>query len=203
MQTLSPRPASSFTPTLGLSGTPPHTPSPVDPLISLMTQISRLKLSELDILLAMGTADQSSTSGSDDQELALVLFAREAQGLLHIARDHILDHHGDHDSDELLDELLTMEENAEYDRAVALALSQDRDPPTRPPPRRRPRRRVPAARGPERQLTATSLISAQADHMLYSTKRSSELLQFSAAPHVHVKETGKYVIQLGGYAWHI
>lgn len=123
-----------------------------------MAHISHLGPSELDTFLAMCDSDpESLASVLDDDELALVLFAQEAEGLLQIARDHMLEDNGDEDSDELLDELLRMEENAEYDRTVALALSRDMDPPPRPPPRGRPRRGL---HEQDRQVHTSSLISA-------------------------------------------
>ncbi|KAI0762788.1 hypothetical protein C8Q74DRAFT_1337556, partial [Fomes fomentarius] len=110
MRYSTPRPLlSSYTGTSS-SGTPPE-----DAYTALMAHISHLGPSELDTFLAMCDSDpESLASVLDDDELALVLFAQEAEGLLQIARDHMLEDNGDEDSDELLDELLRMEENAEY-----------------------------------------------------------------------------------------
>ena len=115
----------------------------MDGLTALMAHISHLGISDLDQILAQcdSAGAGAGSSAPSDEELALSLFAQEAQGLLHIAKDHVLDVDHGQDSDDLLDELLDMEETAEYDRAVALALSQGRAPPPRPARRNRPRRR--------------------------------------------------------------
>ena len=74
-----------------------------------------------------------------DEDLALALFAEEAEGLLHISKSRA--RVGDADMEAFADELFEMERMAQYDRLVAIALSEGRDPPPPPIPRGRARRR--------------------------------------------------------------
>ncbi|KAI0724353.1 hypothetical protein C8T65DRAFT_563522 [Cerioporus squamosus] len=98
-----------------------------------MAHISRLTITELDSLLANRNQPESRTPSLSDEELSLLLFAEEAEGLLNIAKNHVTSE--TELEDVLFNALLEVEETAEYDRAIAIALSQGRNPPPRPQPR--------------------------------------------------------------------
>ena len=71
--------------------------------------------------------------------MALALFSQEAEGLLNTAKAHILIEE-DVDENRLTDQLLDMEEMARFDRAIAVAISEGREPPTKPERHIRPHR---------------------------------------------------------------
>ncbi|KZT06378.1 uncharacterized protein LAESUDRAFT_714427 [Laetiporus sulphureus 93-53] len=103
-----------------------------DELTDLLSYISQLGLDDIDDLLSRNAT--GSGDALNDEELALLVFAEEAQGLLNIVKDHVsaapsgvVD-----DVTTLLDQLVVMEDMARYDREMAIALSEGRDPPPRP-----------------------------------------------------------------------
>lgn len=99
-----------------------------DELEDLLSYIAGMNLKEIDTLQAR-TSDPSGDSTLSDEELARLLFAQEAEGLLNITKDYTT---GSSHRHSLLEELTAMETAARYDREVALAISEGR--PTPPPP---------------------------------------------------------------------
>ncbi|OJT12588.1 hypothetical protein TRAPUB_10829 [Trametes pubescens] len=104
---------------------------PLDGVSALLERISEFPLLEIEELQAKRRARPVS-----DADLALALFAEEAEPLLNVSKDRSRDGR----RAEVLDELLHMEEIARYDHALALALSEGRDPPPRPANLRRRKR---------------------------------------------------------------
>ena len=99
-----------------------------DGLSALMELISAMSTDTIDDLLAKRKAPNTSVDLSDD-DIALALFAEEAEGLLNFAKDHRVEGAVD---EGLLDELMELEEMAHYDHLMAIALSQGKEPPPRP-----------------------------------------------------------------------
>lgn len=124
--------SSAFASTSSSTGS---TLEPRDGLTALLAHISHLTPYQLDDLLAKRNQTAAPVPSISDEELALLLFAEEAEGLLNIAKDHVANEAELEDT--LFDALLEAEETAEYDRSMAIALSQGRNPPPRPPPRSR------------------------------------------------------------------
>ena len=109
----------------------------MDGITDVISYISRLDLQDIHSLQSRAH-DTSSNTALSDQELALALFAEEAEGLLNIAKEHVL--HGDDigpSSLAIQQELEEREETARYDHLVALAISQGNPIPPRPPRRQR------------------------------------------------------------------
>ena len=125
MQLLSPtRPLSS---SAGGFGKLSPGPFPIDDFTALIAHISRLDLAGLDAMLAKCASPKGSSLS--DEELAIALFAQEAEGLLHIAKDHTVQGLDDAaKTDVLLEELLQLEQDAQRDHAIALALTLGNDP---------------------------------------------------------------------------
>ena len=92
-----------------------------------------MSVDAVDDLLAMRKSP-ALAAGLDDEDLALALFAEEAEGLLNFTKDHLANGSV---GEELFEELIEMEEIAHYDHLMAVALSQGKEPPPRPPPRLR------------------------------------------------------------------
>ncbi|KAI0085642.1 hypothetical protein BDY19DRAFT_431837 [Irpex rosettiformis] len=110
-----------------------------DGIADVISYIAQLDLQDIQALQAQAHTS-SSGPALTDQELALALFAEEAEGLLNVARDHALDRDiDDIGSFAFLQELEEMEEAARYDHLVALALSQGNPIPPRPERRQRTR----------------------------------------------------------------
>ena len=103
---------------------------PVNELDDILSYISKLQISDIDSLQARAS-NHSGDAQLDDEELAMLLFAQEAEGLLNFSKDHA----SGSSSRSLLEELTAMEEMARYDHEVALAISEDRPIPS-PPARR-------------------------------------------------------------------
>ncbi|THG94000.1 hypothetical protein EW026_g7379 [Hermanssonia centrifuga] len=104
---------------------------PADGFSDVISYISQLALDDIESL-----QERSRNKGRDeeimtDEELAMMIFAEEAEGLLNIRREHISERSNKPCS--MLQELLEMEEAARYDHQVALAISEDRPIPPRPP----------------------------------------------------------------------
>lgn len=100
-----------------------------DGLTALLKMISNMSVQEIDEGIVRH-GDSSQTASRSDTNLASSLFAEEAEGLLNVAKDHLI--HGVRNED-LLQELLEIEETARYDHLMAVALSEGRDPPPRAP----------------------------------------------------------------------
>ncbi|OSD06019.1 hypothetical protein PYCCODRAFT_1474892 [Trametes coccinea BRFM310] len=105
---------------------PPHG---LSVLLEHLSAVHSIETGELQSRRAAGSA-RSSGEPQSDAELARAMFAEEAEGLLNTAKERIV-LKGDTEGD-LLEELIKIEETARYDRALAIALSQGRDPPPRP-----------------------------------------------------------------------
>ena len=99
-----------------------------------MKMMSNMSVREIDDILAR-RGSSSDTAGTGDVDLALSLFAEEAEGLLNLVKDHRVDDVVNDGG--LLDELVEIEETAHYDHLMAVALSEGRPPPPRPQTRNR------------------------------------------------------------------
>lgn len=99
-------------------------------LDNLLAYISTLRIDDIDSLQARTSHNSDQSAEIVDEELAMLLFAQEAEGLLNISKEFATGSSSHTRS--LLDELTTMEEMARYDHEVALAISEDR--PIPPPP---------------------------------------------------------------------
>ncbi|KAI0670101.1 hypothetical protein C8Q78DRAFT_992468 [Trametes maxima] len=105
---------------------------------AVLSQIFKLQLHDPGRYAKIHSDAQGSPSSAsesleqvlEDQELAISLFAQETEALSDAARD-----------DEYLEELALQEEMEAYDRTVALAIGEGRDPPPMPEPVERARRR--------------------------------------------------------------
>ena len=104
----------------------------------MMEHISLLTVADIDVVLSKRRQTESSVLLSDN-ELALALFAEEAEGLLNITKGRISA--SNYDNESFADELFNMEQMAHYDHLMAIALSEGRAPPPRPRLRDRARRR--------------------------------------------------------------
>ena len=120
-----------------------RSPSPVigNGIADVISYISRLGLQDIQSLQSRARTGNSSVSLTDE-ELALSLFAEEAEGLLNIARGHAFAGANNDDArfSTVSEELEEMEEAARYDHLVALAISQGRPIPPRPERHQRARR---------------------------------------------------------------
>lgn len=103
-------------------------------LDDILSYISKLQITDIDSLQARAS-NHGGDAGANDEELAMLLFAQEAEGLLNVTKDHA---NGSSSQRSLLEELTAMEEMARYDHEVALAISEDRPIPS-PPTRRNTR----------------------------------------------------------------
>ena len=101
-------------------------------LSELLAHISNLSLGELNTHLSNRRQTAIPGQPLSDEELSLSLFAAEAEGLLNVAKDHATGVGGPGE-DALYDALYEMEQTAQYDRMMAIALAEGRDPPPRPP----------------------------------------------------------------------
>ena len=102
-----------------------------------MDHISRLAMNDIDDILSKRGNSSVLSAPLSDRELALSFFAEEAEGLLIMSRDYALS--GGVDGRNLAVELLNIEETAHYDHLIAIALSEDKEPPSRPLPHDRTR----------------------------------------------------------------
>lgn len=120
---------------------PPQRRGDSDGVGDVISYISQLGLQDINDI--QSRANKQVDTVLSDHELALALFAEEAEGLLNIARAR---HNDDHmPPRSILEELEEMEEAARYDRLVAVAISEGRPIPPRPA-------RVRSAVEPERIL---------------------------------------------------
>lgn len=103
-------------------------------LEAVLQYISHLRIDDIEDLQTRSAQNASSLS---DEELAKLLFAEEASALLNVTRDHIAGP-STHGTRTLMEELLAMEEMAQFDHEMALALSEDRPFPVRPETKLRP-----------------------------------------------------------------
>lgn len=103
------------------------TPVPYNPdaLADVITYISQLSLDGIDSLQSRA---QDKDAVLTDEELAMAIFAEEAEGLLNIAKDRVSNVRGR----SIYEELEEIESAARYDRLVALAISEGRPIPPRP-----------------------------------------------------------------------
>lgn len=116
-----------------------RTPSPDhgNGVAGVISYISRLELQDIQTLQERAQRGNSSV-GVTDEELALALFAEEAEGLLNVAQGHVVDQRNDGGRPlTVFEELEEMEEVARYDHLVALAISQGTPIPPRPARRQR------------------------------------------------------------------
>lgn len=97
-------------------------------LADVFSYISELSLDGIDTLQSRALSRDDTLS---DEELAMALFAEEAEGLLNIAKDRAT--HAISRTATIFEELEEMEAAARYDHLVALAISEGRDIPPRPP----------------------------------------------------------------------
>ncbi|KAI0690700.1 hypothetical protein BC835DRAFT_1548023 [Cytidiella melzeri] len=104
-------------------------------ITDVISYISQLGLHDIQSLQSQAH-NKDSDAALTDEELALALFAEEAEGLLNITRAHVLGS-SNSSSRSILEELEEMEEAARYDHLVALAISQGNPIPPRPPRRTR------------------------------------------------------------------
>ncbi|KAI0768485.1 hypothetical protein BD413DRAFT_614362 [Trametes elegans] len=102
----------------------------ISALLELISELSLREINHLQMKQRVDGRARPAGTATDDNELALALFADEAASLLNISKDRILNPRYRQD---LLDELIAIEETARYDHALALALSEGRPPPPRPP----------------------------------------------------------------------
>ena len=101
-----------------------------DAVTDILTYISRLDLDDIDSLQSRSQRKPDAHYLADE-DLAMQLFAEEAEGLLNLAREHRSEDNAAQ-SLSMLDELLQLEEDARYDHQVALAIAEDRPIPPRP-----------------------------------------------------------------------
>lgn len=136
---------------------PPPSPEAVNGITDVISYISRLGLQDIRTLQSRAQQRDANT-GLTDQELALALFAEEAEGLLNIARDHVADGINDGSrSLTILEELEEMEEAARYDHLVALAISEGNPIPPRPDRPQRYKRRTTSHASPDSFAITTPL----------------------------------------------
>ena len=102
-----------------------------DAVTDVLSYISRLDLDDIDSLQSRSHRKPQDADYLSDEELAMLLFVEEAEGLLNRAREHRSDDNAT-ESMSMLDELLQLEDDARYDHQVALAISEDRPIPPRP-----------------------------------------------------------------------
>ncbi len=115
------------------------TPSPDhgNGVADVISYISRLDLQDIEALQERAQRRNSSV-GVTDEELALALFAKEAEGLLNVAQGRVVYQRNDGGRPlTVFEELEEMEEVARYDHLVALAVSQGTPIPPRPARRQR------------------------------------------------------------------
>lgn len=96
--------------------------------MDIINYITQLELADIESLQER-SRHQGETTLSDE-ELAMLLFVEEAEGLLNITKGHRAA--SVRQSGSLLQELMEREELERYDHEVALAISEDR--PIPPPP---------------------------------------------------------------------
>ena len=102
-----------------------------DAVADVLSYISRLDLDDIDSLQSHSQRKRQDVNYLTDEELAMHLFAEEAEGLLNRAREHRSEDNSA-ESLSMLDELLQLEDDARYDHQVALAIADDRPIPPRP-----------------------------------------------------------------------
>lgn len=102
-------------------------------MADVITYISQLGLDDIESLQARS---RNKDAALTDEELALALFAEEAEGLLNITRERASSTSTRGDSSrtvlEELEELEELEALARYDHLVALAISEGRPIPPMP-----------------------------------------------------------------------
>lgn len=101
-------------------------------LDDILSYISSLQIADIDSLQARASNHRGAVDDLNDEELAMLLFAQEAEGLLNITKDYAS---GSTSHRPLLEELAAREEMARYDHEVALAISEGRPIPPPPTPR--------------------------------------------------------------------
>lgn len=94
-----------------------------------------------------------------DEELAMALFAEEAEGLLNIAKDRVGQAIGR--ASTMIEELEEIEAAARYDRFVALAISEGREIPPRPTPLSRNSLSEPDSDGESSDASSSSASDAE------------------------------------------
>lgn len=113
-----------------------HRPPPIvqvpdyDAVTDVLSYISRLDLDDIESLQSRSRNKQRDEEVLSDEELAMLLFAEEAEGLLNITKEYRAEDSSEPRS--MLQELLELEEAARYDHQVALAISEGRPIPPRP-----------------------------------------------------------------------
>lgn len=103
----------------------------MDPIMDIIAYITQLDLDDIESL--QERSRHKVETALSDEELAMLLFVEEAEGLLNITKGHRAA--SVPQSGSLLQELMDREELERYDHQVALAISEDR--PIPPPPGRR------------------------------------------------------------------
>lgn len=103
-----------------------------DVLTDIITYISRLSVDGIDSLQSYAHNKDELLS---DEELAMAIFAEEAEGLLNIAKDRV--ERSSSPDLSIVQELEEMEIAARYDRMVAIAISEGGPLPPRPSVRAR------------------------------------------------------------------
>ena len=100
-----------------------------DAVADVLGYISRLDLDDIESLQSRRNKHHDEETLSDE-ELAMLLFAEEAEGLLNITKEHRTETSEEPRS--MLQELLDLEDAARYDRQVAWAIAEDLPIPPRP-----------------------------------------------------------------------
>jgi hypothetical protein len=109
-----------------------------DGISEVISYIAQLDIQDIQSLKSR-VHNRNSVANQTDEELALALFAEEAEGLFNVAMHHMNEGAGSSSSRSVLEELEELEEAARYDHLVALAISQGNPIPPRPARRNRAR----------------------------------------------------------------
>ncbi|KAF7789869.1 hypothetical protein EIP86_000817 [Pleurotus ostreatoroseus] len=105
----------------------------MDPIVDMIAYITRLDLDDIESLQERSRHKGQGGTTLSDEELAMLLFVEEAEGLLNIVKGHGAS--SVRQPATLLQELVEREEMERYDHEVALAIHEGRPIPS--PPERR------------------------------------------------------------------
>ncbi|CCM02211.1 uncharacterized protein FIBRA_04291 [Fibroporia radiculosa] len=156
-----------------------------------LATIAELTLADIDSFQASRKGKKNASAPLSDAELALQLYAEEAQHLLGVAKDVVFARSIDSalDSDfALVSELARAEASACHDRDVAVAISRGRPPPLAPP--------VSGLPALSMRLSASSSSSPIPDNLNSSRSERENILSPSSSRSVapatpHISETAK------------